>query len=144
MGTFKDVLAAFMIASHGSRSLLNAIWDMILTAPGDRKDKHIWKLTSNSRFSVPFFYRFLIDSGKLCRITLIILKCFCFQKISAFNWLVWDNKILTLDNLTVQGCNKLPIATCTLCHCAIETSNYLFIHCPIAIGTWAHFLRSLG
>lgn len=66
------------------------------------------------------------------------------MKISVLNWLVWDDKVLTLNNLVARGCNKLPIATCILCHSVIETIDHLFIHCAGETNIWNHFARVLG
>ena len=53
------------------------------------------------------------------------------RKINVFSWLTWDNKILTLYNLAMRGCNNLPIATYILYHSAIEIVDHLFIDCAI-------------
>lgn len=62
----------------------------------------------------------------------IIPKGGCPKKINLFNWLAWDNKILTLVNLALLRCNLLPTPTCVMCHVDIETIDHLLLHCPIA------------
>ena len=124
--------------------LLHTMWDKIRSPASKRKDNCIWTLTPNDCFFVWSFYRILVAGGQQCKIIPIILKSLCLQKINTFNWLAWDNKFITLDNLTTRGCNRLPTTTCILCHGVIETADHLFICCPIAIFVWNHFPRDLG
>lgn len=49
------------------------------------------------------------------------------------------DKILTLENLEKKGCNRLPTATCVMCHAGIEIVNHLFLHCPFVNGIWDYF-----
>ena len=51
---------------------------------------------------------------------------------------------LTLENLTIRGCNWLLIATCIMCFGAIENTNHLFIQCLIAMSTWNYCTTILG
>lgn len=82
-----------------------------------------WKLTWNGVYSMARFF--------WC-------SC-CPRKIHVFNWLVWKNKVLSLDNLEKHQCNKLPMATCVLCHCGVETMDHLFIHCSFVRPIWDYF-----
>ncbi|XP_039134190.1 uncharacterized protein LOC120271576 [Dioscorea cayenensis subsp. rotundata] len=107
-------------------------------------DKHVWKLAPNGRFSVKTFYNFLNDGGIHCHKTNVILKGGCPKKINLFNWLAWDNKILTLDNLDSRKCNVLPTPTCVMCHAGMETAEHLLIHCPMASYIWTYFSQLLG
>jgi len=61
-----------------------------------------------------------------------------------FNWLAWKNKILTLENLSIRRCNKLPTATCVFCHAEIESINHIFLNCGFGRVVWDHFGRLLG
>ena len=63
----------------------------------------------------------------------LLVERSCPRKITNFNQLVWNNKILTMDNLTEGGCNKLPITTCVICHEAIESIDHLILNCSLAI-----------
>ncbi|XP_039144849.1 uncharacterized protein LOC120282161 [Dioscorea cayenensis subsp. rotundata] len=72
------------------------------------KDDRSWGLSSNGVFSVRSFYHFLNDGGLRCRWTPSILKGCCPRKINLFNWLVWDNKILTLQNLAIRRFTGRP------------------------------------
>lgn len=95
--------------------------------PGN--DKKRWKLTSNKKFSIKTIYNFLNDGGIRCHKMHTILKGGYHKKISLFNWLAWENKILTLDNLALRRCNFLQISTCVMCYADIETSDHLLLHC---------------
>ncbi|KAH7682405.1 Reverse transcriptase zinc-binding domain-containing protein [Dioscorea alata] len=36
-------------------------------------------------------------------------------------------------------CNRLPSTTCVLCHSDIESSDHLFLNCPVTRRIWDHF-----
>lgn len=61
-----------------------------------------WRLSSNGVFTVKSFYQFLNDGELRCGWTPIILKGYCPKKVNLFNWLAWDDKILTLQNLALE------------------------------------------
>ncbi|XP_039119649.1 uncharacterized protein LOC120255949 [Dioscorea cayenensis subsp. rotundata] len=63
-------------------------------------------------------------------------KGFVPRKITAFAWLVWDRKILTLDTLFARGCNKLSSVTCLLCCSDIESIDHLFFRCRFSMDIW--------
>ncbi|XP_039128452.1 uncharacterized protein LOC120264696 [Dioscorea cayenensis subsp. rotundata] len=46
-----------------------------------------------------------------------------------------------MDNLERRRCNRLPTATCVLCHLAIETMDHLFFQCSFARHIWGYFTR---
>lgn len=102
-------------------------------------DEKRWKLTANGKFSVKTFYNFLNDGGMRCPGSPIILKGDCPKKINLFNWLAWDNKILTLENLALRRCNFFHSTTCVMCHANVETADHLLIHCPMALHIWNYF-----
>lgn len=60
-----------------------------------------------------------------------------------FNWLVWKNRILSLENLANRQCNTLPTATCVLCHAGIESVDHLFLQCSYAREVWGSLCRML-
>ncbi|KAH7690211.1 hypothetical protein IHE45_02G031500 [Dioscorea alata] len=66
-------------------------------------DQKSWKLIADGVFNVHSFYRFLIDRGLRCSVTLVIIRCPVPRKIASFSWLAWDYKILTLDTLFARG-----------------------------------------
>lgn len=110
---------------------------------GESVDKKWWLLSGNSKFSVKSFYCFLVDGGCRWLLTKVVWSKPCPKKINIFNWLAWNNKILTLDNLVNRRCNRLPTATCVLCRSTIESVDHLFVLCPVASQVWAFFVRLL-
>ncbi|XP_039123372.1 uncharacterized protein LOC120259989 [Dioscorea cayenensis subsp. rotundata] len=106
-------------------------------------DKKKWRLTGNEIFSVKTFYNFLIDGGLRCPVSRFFWRGGWPKKINLFNWLAWKNKILSLENLTVRRCNRLPTDTCVLCHAGSESCDHLFIDCSYTKQVWEHFIRLL-
>lgn len=121
----------FPYATHGVSSLLLG-WESQHRALANRKR---WCLTTNGGFLVKSFYKFLNHRGIRCP-TNLIWKSSCPKKISLFNWLAWDNNILTFENLATRRCNRLPNPTCLLCHAAVESVDHLFLWCPFAERIW--------
>lgn len=103
-----------------------------------------WRLTGNGIFSVKSFYNFLIDGGLRCQVSRFFWRNWCPKKINLFNWLVWKNKILALENLARRICNKLPTDTCVMCHAGCKSVDHLFIHCTLAKQVWAISSDSLS
>ncbi|XP_039118169.1 uncharacterized protein LOC120254088 [Dioscorea cayenensis subsp. rotundata] len=110
----------------------------------NENDGKSWILSTNGRFSVKTFYNFLNDGGLRCHKTPVILKSVCPKKINLFNWLAWDNKILTLENLAMRRCNLLQSTACVLCHAGVETADHLLLHCPFALHIWTFFGQLFG
>ncbi|XP_039123503.1 uncharacterized protein LOC120260129 [Dioscorea cayenensis subsp. rotundata] len=80
----------------------------------------------------------------VCPLAKFFWKRLCPKKINIFNWLAWKDRILTLEKLASRGCNRLPMATCVLCHAAIESVDHLFLHCSLARQVWWYFGRLLN
>ncbi|XP_039134949.1 uncharacterized protein LOC120272251 [Dioscorea cayenensis subsp. rotundata] len=115
----------------------------VQTADSHSRDIKSWRLTGNGIFSVKSFYNLLIDGGLRCPISRFFWRNWCPRKINLFNWLVWQNRILSLENLARRRCNRLPTATCVMCNGGIETVDHLFIHCSYANLVWDYFIRIL-
>ncbi|XP_039130839.1 uncharacterized protein LOC120267212 [Dioscorea cayenensis subsp. rotundata] len=128
--------------SDDSEVLQANIW--IQRRHHDVGDIKRWSLTGNGIFSVKSFYNFLNDGGLRCDVSGFFLENSCPSKINIFNWLACKNKILTLENLEFRRCNKLPTATCVMCHSAIESVDHLFIHCSFAREVWMYFVNILN
>ena len=64
------------------------------------------------------------------------------KKIYLFMWLVWDNKILILEDMTLWGCNTLPTSTCVMCYAAIKSVDRIFFSFLVVAQLW-EFYRSL-
>ncbi|XP_039123625.1 uncharacterized protein LOC120260253 [Dioscorea cayenensis subsp. rotundata] len=125
-------------------STVSTVLNTLHSQPSSGIDERRWKLSSNGKFSVKTFYNFLNDGGLRCDKTKVILKGDCPKKVNLFNWLALDNKILTLDNLALRGCNVLPTTTCVMCHADVETAEHLLLHCPLATHIWTFFAHLLG
>lgn len=105
------------------------------------RDKKWWSLSSKGPFSVKSFYNFLIDWGLRCSMSRWFWHSQRPRKINLFNWLAWKNKILILENLEKRRYNRLPTATCVMCHSGIESSDHLFLHCSFAKIIWRYFIN---
>ncbi|XP_039122026.1 uncharacterized protein LOC120258641 [Dioscorea cayenensis subsp. rotundata] len=110
----------------------------------DENNKKRWSLNGNGQFTVKSFYNFLNDGGLRCNVAKIMWKSNCPKKINIFNWLVWKNKVLSLENLELRRCNNLPTATCVMCHTNMESVDHLFLHCSLANEVWVFFCRLLS
>lgn len=73
------------------------------------------------------------------QVTYTILKGDCPRKINLFNWLARKNCILTMDNLAIRRCNRLPTKTCIMSHADIESINHLIMNCSFAVKIWEYF-----
>ncbi|XP_039117658.1 uncharacterized protein LOC120253386 [Dioscorea cayenensis subsp. rotundata] len=142
--SFKDL--AHLLEGHPfcEDADLVQIRDRWRNSGNDVKDIKRWALNGTGAFSVKSLYNFLIDGGVRCEIAKFFWKSKCPKKINIFNWLVWRNKILTMDNLELRRCNKLPTATCVMCHADTESVDHLFLQCPVARDVWGYFCRLLG
>lgn len=93
---------------------------------------------------VKSFYNFLNDGRLRYGWTPIILNGQWLRKISLFNWLACDNKILTLENLALRKCNRLHSITFVMCHLDIESMDHLLFQCHVAFQLWHFFGQLLG
>ncbi|XP_039119177.1 uncharacterized protein LOC120255416 [Dioscorea cayenensis subsp. rotundata] len=120
------------------------IQDRLRTARQDERDRKYWSLTGNKLFSVKSLYNFLNDGGLCCEMAKCFWKNNCPKKINIFNWMVWKNKILSLENLATRRCNSLPTTTCVMCHAGVESVDHLFLQCLVVLDVWGCFNRSLS
>lgn len=79
------------------------------------------------------------DGGTRCQVMKNFWQGSCPRKINLFMWLAWKNRILTLDNLAIHKCNRLPTTTFAICNSNIEIVNHLFITYPYADRLWNFF-----
>lgn len=79
------------------------------------------------------------DGGTRCQVMKNFWQGSCPRKINLFMWLAWKNRILTLDNLAIHKCNRLPTTTFAICNSNIEIVNHLFITYPYADRVWNFF-----
>lgn len=98
----------------------------------------VWQLMVSFQ-SNPFMD--FLDMEVFYASTNLILKILCPKKINLFNWLSWDNSILTLDKLAERSCNGLPTTTCILCYANTKSSNHLLLQCQMALHIWNYFTQ---
>ncbi|CAN1780700.1 hypothetical protein LINPERHAP1_LOCUS15169 [Linum perenne] len=105
----------------------------------------VWPLTTSAMFSVKSFnsklrlLKFPGDGDFPTRsiwITVVPLKIQCFM------WLVFHNRISTLDVLQTRGF-YLP-NRCVLCSHNEESASHLFIHCPFTMQIWSRISLRLS
>ncbi|XP_039141329.1 uncharacterized protein LOC120278666 [Dioscorea cayenensis subsp. rotundata] len=129
-GTVRDLLNRELAFPFGDFPREGSLITTFRLQNSTIKDGRHWKLSSNGMFSVKSFYQFLNDGGIRCRWTPSILKGGCPRKVNLFNWLAWDNKILTLQNLADRRCNVLHDITCVMCHAEVESADHLLTQSP--------------
>lgn len=117
--------------------------DRLREPVGEARDNKWWRLIGNSVFTVKSFYSFLNDGGLCCPIARFFWRNTWPKKINIFNWLVWKDKSISLENLGKRRCNWFPTTTCVLCHSAIKSVDHLFLQCPITRQVWGYFVRLL-
>eukprot|EP00253_Pinus_taeda_P002669 PITA_02669 len=71
-----------------------------------------------------------------------IWECFSIPKINFFFWTLFQNKILTGENLCKR--NIAGPHRCVFCKKALETSAHIFLECEFAQKTWTSFLAGLN
>lgn len=142
-GTIRDFLALLHQHPFSEDRECRTLGERLQMSVDVRLDNKRWKLTGKGAFSVKSFYNFLNDGGLRCLIARFFWRKPCPKKVNLLNWLVWKDRILTLDRLASRGCNRLPTSTCVLCHSAIESVDHLFLTCAYAKQVWEYFVRLL-
>ncbi|XP_039118577.1 uncharacterized protein LOC120254543 [Dioscorea cayenensis subsp. rotundata] len=138
-GTVRDLVGREDWLPRGDYPSLSRLLMGLANHTGPGEDLKRWRLSSNGVFSVKSFYSFLVDGGIRCPWTPVILKGSCPRKVNLINWLAWEDKILSLENLALRRCNLLPSTTCVMCHSNVESTNHLFLQCPVALHVWGFF-----
>lgn len=72
---------------------------------GETEDKKWWMLSGNGIFSMKSFYNFLNDEGVQYPMARFFWRNSCLKKVNFFNWLVWKNKMLSIENFKKRRCN---------------------------------------
>jgi hypothetical protein len=107
----------------------------------DEEDALIWKFTSNGIYSSQSLYKIVNFRG----IKPIYLPSIWDLKIPPrvhfFLWLLFENKILTRDNLAKK--QNVNDKTCLFCE-ELETCHHLFFDCVIAKEMWSRISRVVG
>ncbi|KAJ4804846.1 RNA-directed DNA polymerase (reverse transcriptase)-related family protein [Rhynchospora pubera] len=125
---FSPLLLNSQMALTQLQSLLLLIRSPLHQLPGTGIDLHVWGLTSSSHtFSTQSLYK-LISSHPLHTSSLPpIWKFKIPPRFKVFLWLMFQDRIATLDNLQKRGWS-LP-NRCCLCLLDCESVLHLFNHC---------------
>lgn len=105
----RDLAHLLFVEPFVGSSEAGIIFFRLITSSEANKDMK-WSLLVNGRFSVKS-YNFLNDGGTFCLVAKFFWKGPCSSKINILNWLVWNDKVLSLKNLTRRRCNQLPTST---------------------------------
>ena len=103
-------------------------------------DVIMWTLTANKFYSVKSCYALINDGGIRSQYNKHIWKCCASLKINIFGWLAMHDKILSEENLIKKGWSGS--SNCSICDCILESSEHIFLHCPMAVAVWDFFLYS--
>lgn len=101
-------------------------------------------LTPNDSFLVKSFYCFLIDRGTKCNVAPHIFKSPCPHKKNTFLCLVWDHKILTIDNFLQEAAIsfQLPLASSVIA--AFESGTIFSSNVALLPPFWYSFACIIG
>jgi hypothetical protein len=87
-------------------------------------DRISWGLTTSKRFSTNSLYKFLTSGGINSSTTKRIWKCRVPLKIRVFLWQVFQNRILTAQQLCAR--NWKGSEKCMLCETSEDIDNLMF------------------
>ncbi|CAN1262893.1 Putative ribonuclease H protein At1g65750 [Linum perenne] len=108
-------------------------------------DAIIWPDGKDQRFSVSSFRRFLVADrfpGDNSFPSKWIWSSPAPPKVQFFCWLVFRNRIATIDNLQRRGF-AIP-NRCVLCKMESESVNHIFIHCRFSSQVWSKLSSTLS
>lgn len=101
-GTVHDLILLIEETPFTEIGKILHIRDCLRAPDGETGDKKWWMLTWNRVFLVKSLYNFLNDECLRCPAAKFFWRNWYPRKINFFNWLVWKNTILTLENLGVE------------------------------------------
>ena len=102
-------------------------------------------LTTSGGFEVKSYYKALSPTGYYSFPWKPISKAKVPRKINCSTWTTTEGKILTMDNLHVQG--LCVVDWCSVCKQSGESADHLLFHCCFAMiyGQWCWYVWvSLG
>ena len=105
-------------------------------------DKVWWQGTSGKRFQVKLFYKALLPSIGLSIPWKSIWKTKVPPQVSFFVWTAAMDRILTMQNLRRR--HVMVIDWCDMCKVSGESTDHLFLHCPIATDLWSCMFSLFG
>ncbi|CAI0452355.1 unnamed protein product [Linum tenue] len=97
----------------------------------------VWNPDPNSKFSVSSLYRMLVQEtlpGVIDFPSKQIWKKLIPSKVCFFMWLVYHNKLITVDSLKKRGWSMAN--RCCLCCKNEETINHLLVECEFVKEVW--------
>ncbi|CAN1805213.1 Putative ribonuclease H protein At1g65750 [Linum perenne] len=121
---------------------LDALPDSLIT---EGPDAIIWPDGKDQLFTVSSFRNLLLADrfpGSCSFPAKEIWSRLAPTKVQFFCWLVYRNRIATIDNLQRRGL-ALP-NRCALCEMEAESVNHLFIHCSFSSQVWSKLSSTLS
>lgn len=95
-------------------------------------DEAHWKISSNNTFSVKSAYLRLSDAPRTRPKSGPIWKLQVPPRFKVFAWLLYHNKILTINNLQARG--FVLVGMCSMCRNNEETPSHLFNECQTGLA----------
>jgi hypothetical protein len=107
-------------------------------------DKHIWRLSANSKYSAKSAYEVLLQGSSVFEAYDRVWKAWAPPKCVFFIWLALNNRCWTADRLARRNLSH-PIL-CVICDQDMETINHLLVGvgCVFARQFWYVLLQRLG
>ncbi|XP_073113086.1 uncharacterized protein [Elaeis guineensis] len=126
---FRETLNRFTEAKIDQ--LANILLEANLTTTSD---KIIWKWDVKGKFSTRNCYNHLLHGGTTSYLAPLLWKTPLPSKLKIFNWLLFQNKILTAKNLEKR---HMQIQfKCPLCAKDEESADHLFAECTFTRQIW--------
>ena len=99
-----------------------------------KKDRMIWKLIKDGKFSVKSSFDNLERGSQQNMPLKVVWNLYIPSKVGFFGWEVWWGKNLTMEQLKRRG---YPLANSPFCRKAEEMLEHLLIHFPKIWGVWS-------
>lgn len=100
----------------------------------EAKDQLIWNGTCSGKLSFKEARSFLNPANQNVLWAKLIWQQSIPPSKSFIAWWLLHNRMPTDERLRQAGC--ITVSVCSLCYCAAETSQHLFLECPFATRLW--------
>lgn len=100
----------------------------------EAKDQLIWNGTCSGKLSFKEARSFLNPANQNVPWAKLIWKQSIPPSKSFIAWRLLHNRMPTDECLRQVGC--ITVSVCSLCYCAAETTQHLFLECPFATRLW--------
>lgn len=122
--------------------MLHELLQVVNLSPGD-SDTLIWTPLKKGCFSVKSFSLELTKSDVICpqKSFASLWKGLVPYRVEIFVWLALQQKLNTKDKLCRFGIMDPSLMVCTLCNSALESCEYIFLHCSLARDIWCWWLN---